>query len=128
MNGKGKKKKAATKSGSSLLSRWFKGGTDIDKGAEGKSTGGKPAPKVKAKALTPLDRSIQEIKHLAKVGQSDPERLAMLLSRLLGQEQDKQRQEKETFDRMVWDIVNKDKNNPDGGTAEGPAVSSPSDS
>ncbi|MDA0337442.1 MAG: hypothetical protein O2782_19950 [bacterium] len=111
------------------MSRWFKGGTDTGKRADGKSRGGsKPAPKVKAKALTPLDRSIQEIKHLAKVGESDPERLAMLLSRLLGQEREKQRHEKETFDRVVWDIVNKDKNNPDGGTAEGPAVSSPSES
>ena len=58
----------------------------------------------------------------------------MLLSRLLGQEQEKQRQAREEFDRMVWDIVNKDKDNPGGGPgdgpdgpADGPAISTPKD-
>lgn len=45
---------------------------------------------------------------MAKVGESDPERLAMLLSRLLGQEKEKQRLGQDDFDRMVWDIVHKD--------------------
>ncbi len=43
-----------------------------------------------------------------EVGESDPERLAMLLSRLLGQEKEKQRLAQDDFDRMVWDIVHKD--------------------
>ena len=121
MNGK-KKKKSAQRS-SSLLSRWFKGGADKS-GAGSKSAGkgGKPAAKARPKAQTPLDRSIQEIKHMAKVGESDPERLAMLLSRLLGKEQAKQQEAQEQFDNMVWDIVNKDKDEPDDGTADGPAV------
>jgi hypothetical protein len=45
----------------------------------------------------------------------------MLLSRLLGQEQEKKREAREEFDRMVWDIINKD--NPD----DGPAISTPKD-
>jgi hypothetical protein len=32
----------------------------------------------------------------------------MLLSRLLGQEKEKQRLAQDDFDRMVWDIVHKD--------------------
>lgn len=99
------KKKASERSGS-LLSRFFKAKDDGDgKKAKGKSGA---SDKAKAKPLTPLDRSIQEIKHMAKVGESDPERLAMMLSRLLGQEKEKQRQAKEDFDQMVWDIVKKE--------------------
>ncbi len=112
MNGKSngkkkKKKKGAAKSGGGLFSRLLK-----NTGKEDKAGNGGKA-KVKAKPLTPLERSIQEIKHMAKVGESDPERLAGLLSQLLGGEQEKRRQAQEDFDKMVWDIVNKDdeKNN-----------------
>lgn len=117
MNGK-KKKKAEAKAGGSLLSRWLKTGKGDDKKGHGKKAApGKAAAKTKAQ--TPLDRSIQEIKHMAKVGESDPERLAMLLSRLLGQEKEKQRSAQEDFDRMIWDIVHKDESN----DADGPAIS-----
>ncbi|HJP32549.1 MAG TPA: hypothetical protein QGF95_18550 [Candidatus Latescibacteria bacterium] len=112
MNGKSngkkkKKKKGAAKSGGGLFSRLLK-----NTGKEDKAGNGGKA-KAKAKPLTPLERSIQEIKHMAKVGESDPERLAGLLSQLLGGEQEKRRQAQEDFDKMVWDIVNKDdeKNN-----------------
>ena len=108
MNGKKKGKKTRKKSAKSeggLLSRWFKGDDKGDSKA-GKGTQKREANgKTKAKPLSPLERSIQEIKHMAKVGKSDPERLAMLLSRLLSQEKEKERQAQETFDRMVWDIV-----------------------
>ena len=54
------------------------------------------------------------------MGESDPERLAMLLSRLLGQEKEKERLAKEDFDRMVWDIVNKNEaKNADDTDADG---------
>lgn len=43
------------------------------------------------------------------VGENDPERLAMLLSKLLGSEQKRKQEEKEAFDKMVLDIVDKDK-------------------
>ena len=58
--------------------------------------------------LSPLERSIQEIKHLAKVGEKDPERLAMILSTMLGAEQEKTRKEQEKFDTMIQDIVERD--------------------
>ena len=121
MNSKGngkarkKKKKGAAKSGGSLLSLFFKGGAKA-----GRPDNGTAKKKVRAKPLTPLERSIQEIKNMAKVGESDPERLAMLLSRLLGQEKEKERLAKEDFDRMVWDIVNKNEaKNADDTDADG---------
>ena len=101
--GKKKKKKAAKKPAEGLLARLFKGGKDAAKSKDGPAK-----PEVKIKPLTPLERSIQEIKHMAKLGESDPERLAMLLSKLLGTEQEKQRNAQEDFDQMVWDIVNKE--------------------
>lgn len=112
MNGKGRKPKkgarAAKKKGGGLLARLFKGDAKAERGkkveAKAKAKAGPP----KARPLTPLERSIQEIKHMATVGKSDPERLAMLLSRLLSQERDKQRLAREQFDRMVWDIVNRE--------------------
>jgi hypothetical protein len=55
---------------------------------------------------------------MAKVGESDPERLAMLLSRLLGQEKEKQRLAQDDFDRMVWDIVHKDETSDTDESAE----------
>jgi hypothetical protein len=105
MNGKKKKKKSASKPAEGLLARLFKGG---GKEPTAKSKDGSAKPKAKIKPLTPLERSIQEIKHMTKVGESDPERLAMLLSKLLGTEQEKQRHDQEDFDQMVWDIVNKE--------------------
>ncbi len=107
MSGKGngkvkKKKKGTAKTGGGLLSRFFKGGEKAGRANDG---GAKKKPR--ARPLTPLERSIQEIKNMAKVGESDPERLAMLLSRLLGKEKEKERQARENFDRMIWDIVNK---------------------
>ena len=107
MSGKGngkvkKKKKGAAKTGGGLLSRFFKGGEKA-----GRANNGAAKKKTRARPLTPLDRSIREIKHMAKVGESDPERLAMILSRLLGKEKEKERQAREDFDRMIWDIVSK---------------------
>ena len=129
MKDKKKKKKAQTAESSSLLTRLMKG-----RSADGKSGKTKSAKKGErqqkkaaangsddgkasvatpseesAKPKTALDHSIHEIKHMVAVGENDPERLAMLLSKLLGSEQRKKQEEKEAFDQMVSDIVNKDK-------------------
>ena len=92
----------------SLLTRFLKGGRA--KGNKAKAStngrsGNKGKTSSKAKPLSPLERSIQEIKHLAKVGEKDPERLAMILSAMLGAEQEKTRREQEKFDTMIQDIV-----------------------
>lgn len=128
MKGKKKKKKPQTAAPSSLLTRLIKGRSADGKSGKAKSakkgdrqqkkaangsddgaSGPPPSSAESAKPKTPLDHSIHEIKHMMAVGENDPERLAMLLSKLLGSEQQKRQQEKEAFDQMVSDIVSKDK-------------------
>ena len=131
MNGKGKKKqkkKAAAKSPGGLLARLFKGDSKAGKKPDKARSSAAGATNGKAKPLSPLERSIQEIKHMAKVGESDPERLAMLLSRLLSQEKEKERQAQEGFDRMVWDIVHREEDDADGETSSDADGDSPPES
>ena len=112
------RKKKKEKKAESFLTRLMKGGQSQGKGKKradrsknGKAaTNGRTGVEVKggegkAKPLTPLERSIQEIKHMAGVGSKDPERLAMILSTVLSVEQEKTRKDQEKFDNMVWDIV-----------------------
>lgn len=62
-----------------------------------------------AKPKTGLDLAIQEIKHMMAVGDKDPERLAMLVSKLLVSEKKRKEQDQEKFDRMVSGILDKDR-------------------
>jgi len=95
-------KKTKKKAQGSLLTRFF-GGKKGDK--KGKKTA---TAKVKAKPLTPLERSISEVQQMAKIGQRDPERLAQLLITMLGKERAKEEADQERFNQQVWDIVHKD--------------------
>ena len=102
----GKKKKAAKKASKpSFLKRLLKrdGEDKKSRGDSGKSTASE-----KKKALTPLEKSIAEIRQLQKVGERDPERLATQLANILSKEKQKQDEAKEKFDAMVWDIVHND--------------------
>jgi len=111
------KKGKATKTSNSLLTRLLKGRGKKEKGRNGAPvTPGQSA--VKDKPKTPLDRSISEIQQLLGVGHSDPERLALLLSNILGSERQKLEKDQENFDQMVWDIVKRKEKNPDDGSAE----------
>lgn len=101
--GGGGKKKAQ----GSLLTRLLKGKDKKKiKGQKEAPAAGKKE-EVNDKPPTPLDRSIREIKQLLGVGQSDPERLALLLSNILGAEREKQEKDQQKFDEMVWDLVNR---------------------
>lgn len=71
----------------------------------GRADGGDKGTSAKARALTPLERSISEIKQMAKVGESDPQRLAMLLSNLLAGEQAKRQHDQQQFDEMVSGLL-----------------------
>ncbi len=55
------------------------------------------------------------------VGQSDPERLALLLSNILGAEREKQEKDQQKFDEMIWDIVNRKEQGDGDGNADGAA-------
>ena len=110
INSRTKKMKKQQSNGKSLLTRFFKSGKKKKGGAKEILNGGTPGrgkSADKLKPLSPMDRSIQEIKQLMKVGQDDPERLALLLSNLLGTEREKMQQKQAAFDQMVWDIVAK---------------------
>lgn len=91
-----------------LLTRIF-GDKKGSKG--GKSKGGKKdAAADKQSRETPrtrLQRSIAEMKQMKQLGEKDPERLARLLVSLFREVQQKEAQDKQHFDEMVWNIVRK---------------------
>ncbi len=105
----GKTNKKAAKP--SFLKRLLNRDPDEKKSRKGGDSGKAPEKK---KPLTPLEKSIAEIRQLQKVGERDPERLATLLANILSKEKQKQDQAKEKFDSMVWDIVNRDENSSPG--------------
>lgn len=91
----------------SLLTRLFGG---KKKKANPAAKRGTPTPKGrpaqdKPRPLTPLDRSIKEIKHLADIGQKDPERLAMILGKMFKEQREKKRQDQERLDQLIRDIL-----------------------
>ena len=109
-NKAGKKNKAAKKAKAtkknkavkkSLLSRLFGDRKNAKKGQAAK------VPKAKAKPLTPLQRSIAEIRQMKKIGDRDPERLAQLLVAMLGKERAKEEEAKRRLDKQVWDIIHR---------------------
>ena len=51
------------------------------------------------------------------MGDNSPERLARILSTLLGKERDKNDRDKEMFDQMVWSIIQR-KEKKEGGEDE----------
>jgi len=101
---KSKKKTSEKKSAKpSFLKRLLKRDSDTKRSATSAAKGAE-----KKKPLSPLERSIAEIRQLQKVGERDPERLATLLAKILAKEKQKKDEAQEKFDTMVWDIVNKD--------------------
>lgn len=78
----------------------------------------KPASKPRARAaeptareqprpLTRLDRSIAEIKQMMHIGQKDPERLAMIIGRMLKAQRDQKQKDQEKLDQLVRDILSR---------------------
>lgn len=94
----------------------------LNRDGDDKKTGKSGTTKAeKKKPLTPLERSIAEIRQLQGVGERDPERLAGLLANILAKEKAKQDEAREKFDAMVWDIVHREEQGDEdgGGGAEG---------
>ena len=84
----------------------------------------KTPTKEKAKSLTPRQRSIVEIQQMAKIGQSDPERLAHLLITMLGKERAKEEVDRQEFEQQVWDIVHREDDKKADASDEGEARAS----
>ena len=120
----------AKKPSKSLLTRLL-GGSKKKKGKSGKKGGkgggqkaaaaksGAPA-EPKPKPQSPLQRSVAEIKQMKAVGEADPERLARLLANLLSKEREKNEADKERFDELVWDIIQRHEKGQNGGAETPP--------
>ena len=54
---------------------------------------------------TPLDRSIAEIKTMARIGENNPSRLATILGNILKAEQAKKAQADEKYQKLIQDIL-----------------------
>ena len=76
-------KKKRKKKSASMLTRLFKK-SGKKKGGKKKGAGGKRQAGEKARPLTRRQRAIAEIKQMKKIGDNDPERLAQILSTILG--------------------------------------------
>ena len=107
-------KKKRKKKSASMLTRLFKK-SGKKKGGKKKGAGGKRQAGEKARPLTRRQRSIAEIKQMKKIGDNDPERLAQILSTILGDEREKEQAAKERLDQMVWDIIHKKEQGSGGG-------------
>ena len=94
-----KKRKKSVKG--SLLTRIF------GKKKAGEDDKVKKKAKARIKPLTPIERSIAEIKQMKKIGERDPERLAQLLVSMLGQERAKEEEAKCKLDQQVLDIIHR---------------------
>jgi len=94
-----KKRKKSAKG--SLLTRIF------GKKKAGEDDKVKKKAKARIKPLTPIERSIAEIKQMKKIGERDPERLAQLLVSMLGQERAKEEEAKRKLDQQVLDIIHR---------------------
>lgn len=111
------KKKKKKPSDGSLLGRLF-----ASSGSRKKSSPGKTQSKATAQTakkgeeapreapLTPRQRSLREIEQMRTVGQADPERLALMLSRIFASVKAQREREQESFNEMVSDILER---NPD---------------
>jgi len=124
------KKKKKKRSSASLLGRLFASSGDRKKAARGKAQskgGAKAAPKAPTKdeseappaaPLTPRQKSVREIEQMAQMGKADPERLALMLSRLLGTVRDQRDRDQADFEEMVSDILARGSEAPEDGDSE----------
>ena len=130
-----KPKKKKKKTSKSVLTRFFKSGNKQKKKTAKKteSTAAKEAAEKKESAQTngappkaplptPRQRSIAEVKQMKQLGDKSPERLARVLSAILGKERVKNEADKEQFDQMVWGIIQRhEKDDAQNGDEEPPA-------
>ncbi len=86
----------------SLLGRLF--GKKKKKAGPAKAA---PPAKAKPRPLTPLDRSIAQIKQMVHIGQKDPERLAMILGKMLREHREQKRRDQEKLDQVIRDILSR---------------------
>ena len=102
------------------LTKAGKGQAVLRKGKSRKA--GKKAQAVeKARPSTAREKQVKELKMLANIGKRDPERLAGIISRMLTEGQMKDEEDRQRFERLVWEKAEKKKppTEGEGGPAAG---------
>jgi len=98
---KPKKKKAKP----SLLARLFGGKNKAEPETKKAPARKKPAPK--SPPPSRLDRSIAEIKTMVRIGESNPARLATILTNIIKAEQAKKAKADEEYRKLIQDILDR---------------------
>ena len=77
------------------------------------------AKKTASAPATARERQVSELKTLAKIGRRDPERLASIISKMLLDDEEQERDERLRFERLIWEKAEKRGQNGNSGESEG---------
>lgn len=89
----------------SLLARLFGGKGKAE--PEAKKTPARKRPAPKSPPPSRLDRSISEIKTMVRIGESNPARLATILTSIIKAEQAKKAKADEEYRKLIQDILDR---------------------
>ena len=90
------------------LTKAGKGQAVLRKGKP-KKAGKKAQALEKARPSTAREKQVKELKMLASIGKRDPERLAGIISRMLMEGQMRDEEDRQRFERLVWQKAEKKK-------------------
>ena len=77
------------------------------------------AKKTASAPATARERQVSELKTLAKIGRRDPERLASIISKMLLDDEEQERDERLRFERLIWEKAEKRGQTGNSGESEG---------
>ena len=100
------KKKRPQRTGS-WLTRFFKSEDKRSKRREKRPARQAAAPPP-SEPLSPRQKAVAEIRQLAAIGRKDPERLAMLLTNMLGEAREGRRRDEEKYRALIEEIARRD--------------------
>jgi hypothetical protein len=98
------------------LTKAGKGQAPLRKGKAARKAGRKAQAAEKARPMTAREKQVRELKMLANIGKQDPERLAGIISRMLLEGQRKDEADRQMFERLIWEKI--EKRQPDRGAQE----------
>jgi hypothetical protein len=107
------KKKRPQRSGS-WLTRFFKSEDDGKRRTKTRpqrrqaSKTEQNQPAQQAPELSRRQKDVAEIKHLAAIGRKDPERLALLLTNMLGEARQRQQRDEEKFRTLIEELASRE--------------------
>lgn len=101
------KKKRPQRTGS-WLTRFFKSEDKRSKRGDKRPARQAAPPPPPSEPLSPRQKAVAEIRQLAAIGRKDPERLAMLLTNMLGQAREGRRRDEEKYRALIEEIARRD--------------------